>query len=243
MGLIDKSNRRYSYGQNERQVNYIIKILAQEKKGKLLDVGAFNGRVVSELKKLGFKVEACDIDTSNFLYPDIRIKKADLMRKLPYPNSSFDIVACSEVLEHIENPWHAIRELNRVLKKNGILLVTTPNITNIISRFIFFARGNFRQFYDFHWKDWGHINPMTFGELYRILQSNGFGSIQASTQEMHPVFYGTPLNLIRLLVSFGIHLFKTIFWGKDHKDATLARLLESSSLLYGETLVIKCRKK
>lgn len=42
------------------------------------------------------------------------------------PDESFDIVLCTEVLEHTLNPFSAVSEINRILKKNGILLMSTP---------------------------------------------------------------------------------------------------------------------
>jgi len=48
---------------------------------------------------------------------------------LPFLNSSFDLVTCSEVLEHIRNPQRALSEMHRVLKQNGFLLLSTPSMT------------------------------------------------------------------------------------------------------------------
>lgn len=42
------------------------------------------------------------------------------------PNDSFDVVVCTEVLEHTLNPFSAIVEIYRILKKDGVLLLTTP---------------------------------------------------------------------------------------------------------------------
>lgn len=48
---------------------------------------------------------------------------------LPFPGGSFDLVTCSEVLEHIRNPQRALAEMRRVLKPNGLLLLSTPSMT------------------------------------------------------------------------------------------------------------------
>ena len=48
---------------------------------------------------------------------------------LPFPDKSFDLVTCSEVLEHIRNPQRALSEMRRVLKPSGVLLLSTPSMT------------------------------------------------------------------------------------------------------------------
>ena len=43
-------------------------------------------------------------------------------------------VVAVEVIEHFENPWHFLREINRVLKKEGKLYLTTPNVHSLHQR-------------------------------------------------------------------------------------------------------------
>ena len=45
---------------------------------------------------------------------------------LPFPDADFDFVLCTEVLEHIADPWLAVREIRRVLKPGGAALMTSP---------------------------------------------------------------------------------------------------------------------
>lgn len=57
-------------------------------------------------------------------------------RFLPFGDSTFDLIILQDVIEHIENPYFLIEELSRVLNKDGILYLSTPNkfsILNIIS--------------------------------------------------------------------------------------------------------------
>lgn len=50
---------------------------------------------------------------------------------LPFADESFDLITCSEVLEHIRNPVRALREMRRILKPGGKLLLSTPSETAI----------------------------------------------------------------------------------------------------------------
>ena len=70
---------------------------------------------------------------SQVLTADIDVKSgADYIVDICMNNDSkisaeeFDIVVCTEVLEHTLNPFSAVNEIHRILKKNGLLLMTTP---------------------------------------------------------------------------------------------------------------------
>lgn len=236
---------RYDYHlckPNEEILDKAVDLLRQETRGKLLDVGAGIGLLSQKLAGLGFTVSACDLEPRHFRAHSIPIKKADLQTKLPYPNQSFDYITCTEVIEHLENPWHVCRELARVLKNDGKLVLTLPNFSNLLSRLVFFTRGNFRQFDEWFWQHWGHINPITFMELAKILDSAGFKVEEIQTQEKIGQPYAFFLRLLQKTSSTTFHLFKMARWGKDRKDKALSTL-ESQPLLFGENLIIKCRKR
>lgn len=89
---------------------------------------------MSENKK---EVYACDISENaiNFLnkkikeknIKNIKIKLQNLNDKLNYKENMFDCVISGEVLEHLENPSKFLKEIKRILKNNGKLIITTPN--------------------------------------------------------------------------------------------------------------------
>lgn len=87
-------------------------------KGKILDVGC----------GLSSYPNATTIDLLDKFNPDI---VADINEKIPIPDNSFDTVIMNNVLEHLHNPQRAINECKRVLKPNGVLLVTVPFLIGI----------------------------------------------------------------------------------------------------------------
>lgn len=105
--------------------------MQQLKPKSVLDVGAGEGFTLQKLKDnhIGEKLEGIEymdeaISFAKKLHPGLTIKKGDIY-KLPYKDNSFDVVICSEVLEHLDDPEKALMELRRVSKK--YLLLSVPN--------------------------------------------------------------------------------------------------------------------
>lgn len=97
---------------------------------ELLDAGCGTGWFSKAACERGAKVTSIDLGKN--LLNEVA-KKCDSKRvegsilELPFKNDFFDVIVCSEVIEHVPNPKKAIQELQRVLKPNGILVLTTPN--------------------------------------------------------------------------------------------------------------------
>ena len=65
----------------------------------------------------------------------------DLNSPLPFKSACFDGVNLTEVIEHIENQAQLIREIARVLKPDGVVVISTPNVLNLHSRVRFLFTG------------------------------------------------------------------------------------------------------
>lgn len=92
------------------------------KKGKALDVGCRDGYWSQKLMDKGYSVESIDVEPH--YAPAIKI---DVDNGLPYKNESFDLIWCSEVLEHLKDPGLVLAQMSKLLKKNGIIVLTVPN--------------------------------------------------------------------------------------------------------------------
>ena len=115
---------------------YILeKISRQSKKGRILDIGCYPLHLSTALKEMGFSVYG--ISSSH--EPVKQTKKVKILNietnKLPFADNKFDLVLFSEVIEHLyQSPKFALKEIKRVLKKNGQLIITTPNVARSINR-------------------------------------------------------------------------------------------------------------
>lgn len=92
-------------------------------RGKLaLDLGCRDGHWSNQLEALGYEVMAADISP---VYGKAIIVNAN--KNLGFQDGTFDLIWCSEVVEHLENPVFSLEEMRRVLKPDGKLILTTPN--------------------------------------------------------------------------------------------------------------------
>jgi 2-polyprenyl-3-methyl-5-hydroxy-6-metoxy-1,4-benzoquinol methylase len=133
-------------GIHARFYEYFRKTYGGSKSLKILEVGAGHGALTQKLWNDGYAVEACDLYPEIFYFKEIKCRKADLTEKLPYPSDSFDAIIGVEVMEHIHDHELFFKESHRLLKKNGRLMVSTPNILSLKSRVRFLFTGFFYSF-------------------------------------------------------------------------------------------------
>jgi SAM-dependent methyltransferase len=108
---------------------------------RVLDVGCYPGHLAMLLRHY------CDAEvtgvgiTNNQLFTrrmwdcKIDFKRQDVEKeRLPFPGGYFDLVLFTEVIEHLFNPFLIGKEMARVLKNNGALLLSTPNAASLRSR-------------------------------------------------------------------------------------------------------------
>jgi ubiquinone/menaquinone biosynthesis C-methylase UbiE len=118
---------RYIHGKRLR----IIKALVAGNKGKILDCGCGEGHLLRELSgdKYGVDYSPLALRKAQKRNPKATILEGDITN-LPFDNNSFDVVVCSEVLEHILDYKTAVSEIIRVTRKGGRMIISVPNERN-----------------------------------------------------------------------------------------------------------------
>lgn len=132
-------------GIHQKFLPYFLKRLP-DTKAYVLDVGAGHGAFAKEIHELGYSVTACDFAPEIFYYDKIKCHRADLTQPLPFDDNLFDAVVAIEVMEHILDHEVFFQEAQRVLKPNGKLFISTPNILSFKSRIRFLFSGFFYSF-------------------------------------------------------------------------------------------------
>ena len=118
---------------NDYTMQYLDSLGSLE--GKVVaDIPAGSGKMSQAFKDRGADVIALDLYPEYIEGEDIQKRYADMNHRLPLEDNSVDIVLCQEGIEHIHNQLGLISEFNRVLKKGGLLLITTPSLSHIRAR-------------------------------------------------------------------------------------------------------------
>lgn len=125
-----------NYEDNPRSIKYYVKkyILQHAaffKKKTVIDFPAGNGITSRILKEIGATPLPFDLFPGYFTIEGLTCNKANIKDGLPIANAAADAVICQEGIEHFSDQLKALQEFNRVLQPQGILLVTTPNYSNI----------------------------------------------------------------------------------------------------------------
>ncbi len=158
---------------------------------KILEIGCSIGAVTNLLVEKGHDVWSSDISAyavknAKKLTPKAHFSIIDIQKKIPL-KVKFDIVISLEVVEHLEKPESAIKNMYDALKKNGTLVISTPYP------------------YPWNFRDPTHINVKYPKEWVKIMKKSGFKNIKYHKFSLLPFFYRFNKHL-QLIIPFAIPL-------------------------------------
>jgi 2-polyprenyl-3-methyl-5-hydroxy-6-metoxy-1,4-benzoquinol methylase len=193
--------------------------------GKLLDVGCGNGIFLHRMHNLGWSVTGIDFDAKAIenakkMYGgDLTFMNTDLS-SARFPDNSFNAVTMSHVIEHVPDPVALLIEARRILKADGRLVITTPNIQS-------FGHEKFQDC----WSGLDaprHLQVFSLASLQQCARKAGFDALEASTSAANADgFFG---------ISFGFEeaKAKADFRYEMKAQFNFIRGLRSLLLQYGE---------
>jgi methionine biosynthesis protein MetW len=149
---------------------------------KILDVGCGDGFFSHYIKDKFKKMYGAEIVGEVALIAqkqNIIVSVMDLNMSLSYKDNTFDAVICSDVIEHLFDPGLLLTEIYRVLRPNGQLVLTTPNIRNFRNLYTLVFKGIFPQTSPdtFVWGG-GHLHFFTREDIKNIFNKAGFKRIE-----------------------------------------------------------------
>jgi SAM-dependent methyltransferase len=159
-----------------------------------LDLGSGSGEFTAVLAGAGAEVVGVEVAEAALArarsrHPELEFRLAPIDGPLPFDDGAFDLVWCSEVIEHVADTARWLSEVRRVLARGGRLLLTTPSHGRL--RLTLYGLEPFSEPLG------DHLHLYTRRSLRTLLDEFGFGDVSVRTAA------GPPL-LRRLLLARGI---------------------------------------
>lgn len=149
------------------KMKMVKNFLAERGRGKkILDLGCGEGALVEEMRRQGYDITGVDAN-----YESGFVLKRDIF-SAGFADNSFDIVLCLDVLEHLDfyEQERAIDEIKRMLKPEGVLVLTLPNLAHFASRFSFLFLGKLLRTSEIE----RHQGDRPIGEYLKLLKNKNF---------------------------------------------------------------------
>jgi 2-polyprenyl-3-methyl-5-hydroxy-6-metoxy-1,4-benzoquinol methylase len=209
-----------------------LKVIERIEGDTIVDIGCYSGLFVHEVARrfpektvIGIDCFEDNIRIAQLLYPEMQ----DCFRKmsvygLDMADASIDCITLQEVLEHLEGAALAIKEVNRVLKPGGVLIVSVPNPFYVlrIARFMSAEIGNVLR----RWR----------GRALRLEAEVLSKSIESDRH----IYSWTPQTLLTLLVSNGFEYIEHCY--ECRTPDLLRRWFLAVLPFLGPTQILKVRK-
>ncbi|OGC45113.1 hypothetical protein A2V49_02305 [candidate division WWE3 bacterium RBG_19FT_COMBO_34_6] len=158
------------------RINLLINKIKQGH--SVLDIGCGSGFAMKNLRDRGCACEGIEISKLEANYSKnlgFRVYEYDLETNWAYKiNKKYDYVMAGEIIEHIFDTDLFLKNIYKVLKKNGCLIISTPNVATLGRRIMLFLGKNPYLETTLRKTDAGHIRYFTFKDLENLLIYHGF---------------------------------------------------------------------
>lgn len=225
----------------------VFGLINKNKDHIVADIPSGNGAFTKRLKDYGFRrILAIDIENIlQFGHEDFNV--GNMNEKLNFSDNSIDTLVCIDGIEHIKRQVDFVAEVNRVLKKNGDFILSTPNISSLRSRWKWLMTGHHHKcsspLDENHPSSLHHIGMISFPEIRYMLHTNGFKITQVNTNRIKFISW-----LFIVLVPFIFLATLLSYHNTGKKNNTIQinkqvrKVMFSKAILFGETLIVKAKK-
>lgn len=187
---LDDDHQIIYFAIHSERYKYILKKILSCKSppAKILDIGCYPMHLFRALKDIGFHLEG--ISSQNEKVDGVVNLNIETDR-WPFPDSSFDLVLMTEVIEHlIGDPINYLSEIKRILKPNGLLLITTPNALKFQNLLLLLTHQNIyfpleQLSQDIYFR---HSREYSMSELVSILKKADFRLVQNEYFTAYPPY-------------------------------------------------------
>jgi 2-polyprenyl-3-methyl-5-hydroxy-6-metoxy-1,4-benzoquinol methylase len=160
---------------------------AGQGKVSVLDLGAGEGALSARLKAAGYHVLAVEIEEGRFQVPDVPCSRLDLNQRFSDQiGARFDLVLAVEVIEHLDNPREFLRQCVRLVRPDGLILITSPNVENWDSRLVFLKHGVLPFFTEPSYRESGHLAPLFTWQMERRVKEMKWRIVERRTAGARP---------------------------------------------------------
>ncbi|MFN8483962.1 MAG: class I SAM-dependent methyltransferase [Anaerolineae bacterium] len=168
--LVEEERRREAFGESLALIEKYVR------KGRLVEVGAHVGLFLDVAQRCGWEVMGVEpsrwaVETGCRRF-GVDLRQGDLASQ-HLPDASVDVVATWDVLEHFSDPLGELREMRRILKPGGVVVLTTVNIASVHARV---TRGRWPWLMRMHLF---YFTPQTLGAM---IEAAGFRVERMETQ-------------------------------------------------------------
>ena len=153
------------------------------KEGAVIDLGACTGAFLARLRDTGFTdLHAVEYEENRIELSGVKTYGIDL--NTDFANAfdrKFEVVICTEVIEHLDSPRHCLRQIHEILAADGYLLLSLPNIAHWKGRVKFLLSGELWGFGPEHYRNMRHISPVTHRQMLLMLEEIGYKVVTTAT--------------------------------------------------------------
>lgn len=178
-------NLNYFLAQKNRYISDLQFFKRYYKCGEVLEVGSLPCHFTALLKRLGYSVIGLDLNPNRakeFIEKyNLTVIECDVENdKIPFENNIFGFIIFNEIFEHLRiDPISTLKELHRVLNRDGIMMLTTPNLYSLVKIIAFLSGRGFNDPYEEFEKlhtlgHVGHIREYSTREVKKFLGNTGF---------------------------------------------------------------------